>query len=67
MDMTVNGEHYCNACHLHIGLQKHATFKKPGTKGKSPDDYLYYHNRGPGDCWAKTFQLLMGRYSGRAA
>ena len=67
MYMTVNGERYCNACHLYIGVQKHAAFKKPGTDGNSPDELLYYHNRGPGDCWAKKFRLLIARYNGRAA
>ena len=51
--MNINGQTYCDECLLYIGIQKHTTFTKPGTKGESPDDYMHYHNRGPDDCWGK--------------
>ncbi len=51
--MSINGQTYCDACLLHIGIQKHTTFRKPGTKGESLGDYLHFHNRGVDDCWNK--------------
>lgn len=58
--MSINGEIYCNACLLHIGIQKHAALPKPGTKGESPEDYLHYHNRAPDDCWRKLQKKSSG-------
>ncbi len=54
--MSINGQTYCDACLLYIGIQKHTTFRKPGTKGESPGDYLHFHNRGRDDCWGKRQQ-----------
>lgn len=66
--MTTAEELYCNACHLAIGLQKHATLKNPRARGKrdSSSDHLYYHNRASDDCWGKQLRQLLKRYNGKA-
>lgn len=48
--MTIRGEMYCNACYLHIGLQKHAVVPAPAGD-------LHFHDREPGDCWGKQREL----------
>ncbi|HYM11568.1 MAG TPA: hypothetical protein VEU62_12595 [Bryobacterales bacterium] len=63
--MTANEQTYCSACHLVIGLQRHAIFKKPGAKGKPAREYLYFHNRASDDCWGKHLRLLMQKYNGK--
>jgi hypothetical protein len=64
-DMTTTAaEVYCDACHLAIGLQKHAICKKR-RKG-NPIEYVYYHNRDADDCWGKQLKALMRKYNGKA-
>lgn len=63
--MTASEQTYCSACHLLIGLQRHATFKKPGSKGKSPGELLYFHNRDRDDCWGKHLRRFLQKYNGK--
>lgn len=63
--MSRDGELYCDGCLLVIGVQKHVSVKKPGTKGEAAEDYLYYHNRDSDDCWGKQVKQLMEKYNGR--
>lgn len=67
VEMTTAEELYCNACHLAIGLQKHATLKNPQTKGKreSSAELLHFHNRAADDCWGKQLRQLLKRYNGK--
>ena len=65
--MIHNGQTYCDFCFLLIGLQKHATFRKPGTKGQASEDYQHYHNRNPDDCWGRQSERLAQQASMRLA
>jgi len=57
--MNINGELYCDACFLSISKQKHAAIKKPGKNGEAPEDFIHYHDRGPGDCWEKRKPVVL--------
>jgi len=55
--MVAKEEKVCDYCHLIISLgMKHVTFKKPGTKGLDPKDYLHFHSRTDDDCATKQMR-----------
>jgi hypothetical protein len=66
--MTTTAEElYCSACHLAIGIQKHAVLKNPRGKAsvERSSGLLYFHNRAVDDCWGKQLRDILKRYNGR--